>query len=146
MDLEPSVVHGTVINFSPLIWYEGLLGDNAFNHCRKLCISVTPETKIGVLFGRSLRRVTLLMATWEFKVVPHRGLDRSARYMCPMVASDKASLLELSAPFTKGLCGPLGCCGLARLATTAAYTDPPSVGLSCRLPLTTSSPMEPCSE
>ena len=103
-----------------------------------------------ILFGHSLRRATQLMATWVFKVVPsgmpHRGLDRSARYMCSMVTSDKASLLELSAPFAKGLCGPLGCCGPACLAITAAYTDPPSVGLSCWLPPTTCLPVEPCSE
>jgi hypothetical protein len=78
------------------------------------------------------------MATWAFKVVPsdmpHRGLDMSARYMCPVVASDEASRSELPAPSAKGLYGPLGCCGPACPATTAAYADPPSVGLSCRLP------------
>jgi len=79
---------------------------------------------MGVLFGRSLRRATLLMATWTFKVrpsgIPHRGLDMSARYICQILASDEASRPELSAPYAKGLCGPLGCCGPARPATTAA--------------------------
>lgn len=138
VDLKPSAVRGTVINFSPLVWYERLLGHKILNHGRKSRVPVTPETKMVVLFGRSLMRAILLMATWTFKVVPsgmpHRGLDMSARYMRPMVASDEASRSELPAPSAKGLYGPLGCCGPARPATTAAYADPPSVGLSCRLP------------
>jgi hypothetical protein len=79
---------------------------------------------MGVLFGRSLRKATLLMTTWTFKVVPsgipYRGLDMTARYMRPILASDEASRPELSALYAKGLCGPLGCCSLVRPTSTAA--------------------------
>ena len=72
--------------------------------------------------------------------MPLSGLDRFED-LRPCAASIEAAGLEFTESLAVGLRGPLGCCGIARPATTAVYASLPSVGLSCRLQLAVSSPV-----
>jgi hypothetical protein len=114
---------------------------------RKPRVFVIPETKTGVLFCRSSWGGTLLVATWTFELVPsgitHRGTDMSPRYMGLVAASDEAASPERSEYLGRGWRGPLGCCGLARPATTPTYASSPSVGPRCWLLSVASSPVKP---
>ena len=50
MALKPSAVPGMITSLSPFIWADRLLGHSTLIHVRKSRVSVTPVTKIGVLF------------------------------------------------------------------------------------------------
>ena len=103
--LNPSAVPGTIINFSPFIWADRLLGHKVLNHARKPRVSVTPVTKTGVLLGRSPA------GTAPASVVPAgmllRGPDMSTD-MRLLAASEEAAGSEESEPVAMGLGCPLG--------------------------------------
>lgn len=102
---------------------------------------------MGDLFCRSPAGETLFVATSAFQVVPsvmpHKGPDMSSRDMRLVAAPEEAAGSLWSEPLAWGLCGPFGCCGLARPTTTAAYASPPSVVPSCRMLSAAISPAEP---
>jgi len=55
--------------------------------------------------------------------------------------SEETAGSDGSDPLAVGLSGPLGLCGAAGAATTAAYVAPPSEDPSCRLPEAACSPV-----
>ena len=84
-----------------------------------------------VLFNRLPGGTALLVTARALKVVPsgmpHRGPDMSPRDLRIVATSDKAAGSVWSEPWAWDLCDPLGCCGPARPASTAAYAYPFSV-------------------
>ena len=102
MALNPSAVPGTIINFSPFIWADRLLGHRVLNHAKKPHVSVVPA---GML---------------------PRGPDMST-HMRLLAASEEAAGSEESEPVAMGLGCPLGCWGLVRPATTEAHAGLASV-------------------
>ena len=78
--MNPSVVDGTTINFSPFIWAVRPPGQDARNQGRKDRASSKREIEIGILLARcpACRQA---FATWAFKVepsgLPLRGPDIS---------------------------------------------------------------------
>ena len=64
-----SAVGGTTINFSPFSWAVRPLGQDACNQARKALVSLTPETKMGVLLGGS-HAGSQVVATLPLRLVP----------------------------------------------------------------------------
>jgi hypothetical protein len=124
--LNPSAVPGTILNFSRFIWADRLLGHEVRNHARNPCVSVTPVTKAGVLFGRSPA------GTAPASVVPagmvSRDPDMSTDMRLLAASEERAGSVE-SEPVAVDLGCPLGCRGLVSPATTAAYAALPTVTL-----------------
>ena len=60
-----------------------------------------------------------------------------------VAASDEAAVAVGFESFAEDLCFPLGCCRLATPASILEYTNPPSVGPSCRLLCAAISPVVP---
>lgn len=87
------------------------------------------------------------MATWVLKVVPsdmsHRGPDMYPRDVHLVALSVEVVGSEISEPLAGVSCGPLGYCRPVCQATNASYNSPPLLGLSCRLLLAASLPVEP---
>jgi len=63
--------------------------------------------------------------------------------MSPGAVSEETAGSDGSDPLAVGLSGPLGLCGAAGAATTAAYVAPPSGNPRCRPPVTACSPVDP---
>ena len=103
--LNPSAVPGTIINFSPLIWADRLLGHRVLNHARKPRVSVTHVTKTGVLLGRSPA------GTAPTSVLPAGMLPSGPEMSSDMrllAALEEAAGSEESEPVAMGLGYPLG--------------------------------------
>jgi hypothetical protein len=102
--LNPSAVPGTIINFSPFIWADRLLGHEVRNHARNLRVSVTPVTKTGVLLGRSPAGTAPASEVSAGMLL--RGPDMLTD-MRLLAASEEAAGSEESEPVTMGLGCPL---------------------------------------
>ena len=99
MALNPSAVPGTIINLSPFIWADRLLGHEVRNHARNPRVSVTPVTKTGVLLGRSPAGTT------PASVVPAGMLFRDPDMSTDMrllAALEEAAVSEESKPVAMG--------------------------------------------
>jgi hypothetical protein len=114
---KPSAVPGTIISFSPFSWAERLLGHCVLNQVRKPRVSETPETKMGVLLGRSPAGATLSVRVVPAGMPP-RGPDMSVDMR--LVAASGGSRLGGIRALDWGLGRPPYCCGLACPAVTAA--------------------------
>ena len=108
--LNPSVVDGTAINFSPLGWAIRPPGQDAHNQVRKERASLTPVIKMGILLGRSPDDKQVLV-TWACGVVPSglpfRGQDMSLD-ICLLAIPNESAGSDGSQPMAVGLSGPLG--------------------------------------
>ena len=128
--LKPLAVDGTTISFSALSWAVRPPWQDARNQARKARVSRAPETKRGVLLGRSPADKQVLV-TCAFGVVPSgfslRGPDMSPD-MRLLTVSDETGDSDGSECMAVGLSDPLGSGGATDPAKTAAYVSPPSVG------------------
>jgi hypothetical protein len=74
-------------------------------------MSLTPEMKMGVLFGRSPENVQVLV-TWAVAVVPSgmslSGTDISLDYMHQEAVSEETAGSDPSEPLAVGVSDPLG--------------------------------------
>ena len=130
MALNPSAVPGTIINFSPFIWAERLLGHRVLSHARKPSVSVTTVTKTGVLLNRSpaVTAPALVVPAGMLPIGPDMSID-----MRLLAASEEAAGSEKSGPVAKGLGCPLGRRGLVLPSTIAAYVGLLAVSPCCWL-------------
>jgi hypothetical protein len=92
-------------------------------HCvlyqvRKLGVSDTPETKMGVLLGHWQAGATLSIKVGPAGM-PSRGPDMSVDMQLEATPEETESS-EASQHLAEGMGGPPHCCGLAYTATTAA--------------------------